>query len=238
MGIIGDIAGLFAGNNNDQVNAILNGLNPEAGASAYTTLGPDPALRAAQMRSLSALQDIAAGRLQPMDQIRQQQAMDAANRNEQGQRGAIMQHMAARGMAGSGAELAAQLAAQQGGANRAYAAGSEAAANANQRALSAIGQSGQMAGNIRGQDWGEAAQRAGALDAMSRFNAGQRVAKAGMQTGALDAQGRRNVAQWTGLGNDVENTAAAAYGAFGGGGGGGYGGMPYADIRGSDGWYD
>lgn len=212
MGLIGDIAGLFAGDNSGQINDLLRNLNPEAGASMYSGIQEDPQLRATQMGTLDALKSIAGGGLRPEDKAAQLEAMDASNRNERGQRGAIMQSMASRGMAGSGNELAAQLANEQGAANRTSMAGTQAAGNASQRALQAIAMRGQMAGNIRGQDFGNAAAKAGAQDAMSKFNAGQRVTKAGMQTGTLWDQGQNDQRRWTQLGNDAGNSLATGFG--------------------------
>lgn len=50
----------------------------------------------------------------------------------------------------------------------------EVAASGRQRALQALMSRGQMAGQMRGQDWQQLSERANATDLMNRFNASQR----------------------------------------------------------------
>ncbi len=78
--------------------------------------------------------------------------------------------MQARGQAGGGAELAAQLQAAQGGSDQASEAGDRIAAMAQERALNAIGQAGQLGGQVRAQDFDVNRLRAAARDEMDRFN--------------------------------------------------------------------
>ena len=73
-------------------------------------------------------------------------------------------------MGGSGAELAAQLANQQGSANRMSATAGNIASEGRQRALQAMMQSGQMAGQMQGADFNRQAQIAQARDQISQFN--------------------------------------------------------------------
>ncbi len=226
MGFLGDIGSLIGGvtggaGDQEKARQILAQLNAEAGPSAFSKIKEDPALRTDQLYSLAALKSIADnGGMRTEDKVAQRQAMDAADARTQMQTGAALQGAAARGMAGGPAELAARLNAQQAGAETNAVAGSNAAADASRRALAAIGQYGTMAGNVRGQDFNTAATTAGATDAMSRFNAGQRVTKAQDQAGLADRQGYRQQQTWqnfgNNIGNDVENTASAAYGKWGG----------------------
>lgn len=216
MGIIGDVAALFGdGGDSEQARRILEQMNAEAGPSAFSKISEDPSLRTDQLSSLSALKSIANGGMRTEDRVAEREAIDAANRNEQAQRQAVLQSMAARGLGGGGLEFASQLQAQQGGANRANDAGSQAAANASRRALQAVGQYGTMAGQVRGQDYDQAARTAQQQDVMSRFNAGQRVQKAGMVSGIIDSQGERARQRWQNVGNDAENIGSAAYGKWG-----------------------
>lgn len=59
----------------------------------------------------------------------------------------------------------------------------EVAASGRQRALQALQARGQMAGQMRGQDWQQLSERANATDLMNRFNASQR---AGFQQNQID----------------------------------------------------
>lgn len=71
-------------------------------------------------------------------------------------------------------ELAQQLAAQQGSADRNSQAGTQAAGQARQRALAAMAAAGQAAGAVRGQDFGENAAKAAAQDEVNKYNTGLR----------------------------------------------------------------
>ncbi len=185
----------------------LRGVKEEAGPSAYENIRSlsDPTLRLAQMGALRQLQETGgAGGLDLGSRVALNQAAADTARRERGSREAILQQMAMRGAGGSGASLAAQLANQQGAAERNAMSGEQAAADARARALAATAQSGELAGGIRGQDWGEASQRAGALDALSRFNASQRLTKGGMiyggQTSDADADAERKKRLFGGAG--------------------------------------
>lgn len=219
-GVGGGLLGLFSddgsGGLSREAREILARMDAEAGGSAYSGLEEDPELRGKQMETLAALKEIADAKgMDTQAKVANRQALDEANANARGQRGAIMQHYGARGMGGSGTELAAQLSSAQSAANANSRFAAQTASDANRRALSALGQYGNMAGSVRGQDWDVASTKASAADAMARFNAGQRVAKAGMQSGVDVKQGQN---QWLSQQADIEalkNTAAAAYGKWG-----------------------
>lgn len=83
--------------------------------------------------------------------------------------GAVQRGMAQRGLAGSGMSFALQNAGAQSATNRANAAGVQEAADARGRYMAALGASGQMAGQMRGQEL-SAMQ---AQDNINMFNARQ-----------------------------------------------------------------
>ena len=68
------------------------------------------------------------------------------------------------------------LSSGQAGVNRGADMASQAAADSRQRYLAALNGLSSQAGAMRGQDFGQAAQRAAAQDAINRFNTGQRSA--------------------------------------------------------------
>lgn len=139
--------------------------------SELKNLSVDPTSRAAEVQALTQMQDVAShGGMDAGARLAETQAVNQANTNEQGQRGAIMQNYAARGVGGAGAELAAQLQASQGDANQAASTGMSSAASAEQRALQAMASSGNIASNLNSQDYGQAAKAAEAQDAINRFN--------------------------------------------------------------------
>jgi hypothetical protein len=169
--------------------------------SEMSKVSTDPRLKDAQMSALQKLQRTAEGGLDVGDKASLQAVKDQATQQEKSQRQAILQNMAARGMAGSGAELASQMSAQQGAADRNARGGLEVAAQAQRRALEAAMQSGQLGGQIRGQDFEEQAQKARAVDAIRQFNAANSIS---MQQRNVD---RNNNAQAANLGNaqDISN---------------------------------
>jgi hypothetical protein len=213
------------------------------GPSAYDSISTDPALRNKQMASLGALDDVVnSGGLRMSDKSQLNDIQQSNAAREQGSRQAISQNMQARGMGGSGMELAQQLAAQQGGADRNAQSSMQIAGNAQDRALQAMISSGQMAGGIRNQDWSQAAEKARANDDINRFNTGtanqfqlanrqnQYDAKAGQAAG-IGSQMNLNSAQaghqqnlWNGIGQaasqGIGQMQNAAMGAFTGGAGG------------------
>lgn len=134
-------------------------------------LSIDPTSREAEVQALTQMQNIGSqGGMDAQARQMQAQAINAANANEQGQRGAIEQNFAARGVGGTGAELAAELQASQGDANQAAASGLSASASAEQRALQAMASAGNMGATLNNQDYGQAAKAAEAQDAINRFN--------------------------------------------------------------------
>ncbi len=193
----------------------LQGINEEAGPSAYEDLRTDPALRNAQIAAARRLaSEGAEGGLGIQSRVALNESAGDMARRERGGREAILQQMAMRGAGGSGASLAAQLQNQQGSADRNAAFGARAAADARQRALAATAQSGEFAGGIRGQDWGEGAQKAGALDALSRFNASQRLTKGGMVYGGRMTNANADAEHWNRLAGGTGYAAGSVYDAW------------------------
>ena len=146
----------------------------------FDNVQADPSIRQKQIDALNQLGDIAENDgITDADRSRLEQIGREEAIRERGQREALLRNAQARGVAGSGLELAQQLAAQQGSADRAALRGTEVSSQAANRAFQALQAQGNMAGSLRSQDFGEAAQRAQAQDAINRFNT-QSVNQAGM----------------------------------------------------------
>lgn len=160
----------------------LEGLNAEQ-------LAPEAA--AAQKNALRQLQQVSekgytAEEQAALNRIQQQSAAQASQ-----QQAALKSQMARRGIAGTGQELAMNLAnLGQQSANQ-YQAGLDVAANAQRRAFQAMQAQGNLGTNVRQQAYGEAERRAMANEERARLRgqAGLNVAnqKAGMQTGAAQS---------------------------------------------------
>lgn len=166
------------------------------GPSAVGEIALDPGYKTAQLRALDELSAIGdAGGLRLSDEAQIEDALSKVRQQERGSREAIMANARERGVAGSGMELAAQLSNQQNSAENAHREGLNVAAMAQDRALQAIMQGGQLAGDIRGQEYGEKLDAARAADEINRFNTTNQI---GMNTRNV---GSRNAAQEYNLGN-------------------------------------
>ena len=134
----------------------------------------DPRLREAQMNALSELQQVGEGGYRLSDKATTEKILGDIAQQERGARGAIEQDMLQRGVYGSGAELASKLSAQQAGAQNAYQQGLGLSAQAQDRALQAIMQGGNLAGTMDQQQFNQQQQIKAAQDAINRMNTGAR----------------------------------------------------------------
>jgi predicted transcriptional regulator YdeE len=136
----------------------------------------DPRLKDAQMGALDALGGIVeSGGMTLADQANMNRLQSQVAQADKGRRDAILQNMQMRGQSGSGLELLAQLQSGQAATTDASQASMDIAGMAQDRALQAIMQGGQLGGQIRGQDFGEQSDVARAQDAINAFNAGNRT---------------------------------------------------------------
>jgi len=140
-------------------------------SNAFNDIVTDPALAGAQKQALSALQQVGTeGGLTAIDKARLQDITNEQNQVARGRNEAIMQQAQQRGMGGSDINTINQLMSEQAAADRASQQGTDVAAEAQARALQALIQAGQTAGDIRAQDYGEQANKAGAQNAIDLFN--------------------------------------------------------------------
>lgn len=141
------------------------------GNSNLSSVTTDPRLRSAQLDALSGLQDVfKSGGLNYTDKARLAEIAGQNEAAERGSREAILQNARARGIGGSGIELASQMGSQQASAGRRNMEGLNVAADAEARALQAMLSAGNLGGSIRSQDYSEQAKAAEAQDAINRFN--------------------------------------------------------------------
>lgn len=164
------------------------------GESQVAQIKEDPVLRGMQMEALQTLAQRGKTGLSPEDRAALNQVRGEVQRDIEAKRQQILQNMQARGMGGSGAELAMQIAASQEGADRASEESDRLAAIASQNALQAMSQYGNMAGNVRSQDFNVDQARASAEDEFNRFNVQNQQGVQSRNVGA------RNEAQQMNLG--------------------------------------
>lgn len=143
----------------------------KAGLSAYTQIKEDEQVRNSQISALEQLSNVAGGGLRPEDkaafnQMKQQTAVESEGKMQQ-----IGQSFQQRGMGGAGAELANKLISAQEGTNRLSSEGDDIAAEASKRALEALSNQANVAGQVRSQDYQKSSDMAAAKDRISQFNA-------------------------------------------------------------------
>lgn len=159
-------------------------------ASAYEQM--DPSTRDAQMGALADLQEVVDTRgMDPQAKAALYQLQGDISAQERGAREAILQNAAARGISGSGLELASNLANEQGAATRLANQGFQTAADANARKLAAI----QGVGQLGGQVWGQDAQAAAAQNAINQFNAANRQATENQNVGWRNQAQSQNLSE-------------------------------------------
>jgi len=218
-------------------NVLREIMAQEQQQSELANYNADPGMVQAQRSALGALQaQYEGGGYNAQDKANVARARLEAGREAQAGRQSVLASAQARGALGSGDVLASLLLGQQSAADQSAMAGMDAAAAASGRAQNAAAGMGQMAGNMRNQDFGEQQGRAQAMDAINRFNAEQRQntnvynmnnrqqnfsnrmqlsgarnnARQGQAQG-FDASAGRTEGMWTGIGAGV-GQGAGAYG--------------------------
>jgi hypothetical protein len=140
--------------------------------TAQDDIAIDLRLKDAQLRALGKLSEIAQnGGMSAQEKAELSRIQNDAATADRGRRESILTNMAARGQSGSGNDLLAQLQSSQAATDRQAQQGLDVAGMAQSRALQALQQQGQMAGSIRGQEYGEQSDAARARDAIQQFNA-------------------------------------------------------------------
>jgi hypothetical protein len=173
--------------------------NYETQDSLLSDINVDPRLQDNQMAALASLQGIIDnGGMSLKEQAQMQKLQGDVASADKGRRDAILQNMQARGQSGGGLELLAQMQSSQAATDRASQGGLDAAAMAQERALSAIMQQGNMSGQMRDQSFGEQSQQASAQDAINKFNTQNK-----MNTSQFNAGVNNNASQFN-AGNTLD----------------------------------
>lgn len=222
----------------DQAMQIIQSAMDDAGnidvptlSQLVQTLGPseagavtsDPRLGAAQDQSLAALQNVASsGGLTASDKAVLNRTTNKAARVGASANADIINSMRARGVGGSGAEFAMRQANAASAADRANQSGLDVAGMAQDRALNAMIQGGNLAGDMRRQGFDEKFRAAQARDMINEYNARARAAgvrdRFGMGMDKLGMKNQARGAQATALNNRASATQAMFGGASQGAG--------------------
>lgn len=163
----------------------------------------NPETFSAQMQALQSLQQLgASGGMTAQDKANLNQIQTQLGNQEAQNRAATIQNMQQRGMGGSGAELAAMLSGSQQAQQEAANQGFNVAGQAQARALQAIQGAGQLGQGIESQQFGEAAGKAAAQNAINQWNTANQQNVAGQNVQ------RNNYAQERNLNNQQQLNAA------------------------------
>lgn len=137
------------------------------GRPAGADVQGDPQAELAQRDALLRLQEVSRSGYDDIDRAAMNRTMNEAGQQERSNREAVLAHLDP----GSGAAISARLQAQQSAANRENQSALDIAAEGRKRALSALGQYGNLSSTMRNQGFNENAHRADSMDAISKFNA-------------------------------------------------------------------
>lgn len=140
------------------------------GPSAVSGIQEDGSLRNAQMQALQQMQQAGQTGFTAQDQLNNQRMQNSVNADNQSRQASILQGAQQRGESGSGAALAAQLLASQGGSNNESEQGLQLAAQGNNARMQALSQAAGLGGQLRAQDFGVNQAKASAADQFQRFN--------------------------------------------------------------------
>lgn len=188
------------------LNESMGEYNPEmesyidAGESSLSGIEQDPRLRNVQLQALDYLSEVGQTGLTAADRAALNEIRRSAQNEAQAQQNQVVQSMAQRGIGGSGVELASRLNAAQSVGDRMSRESDALARQAQERAMNAILQQSQLAGNMDSADFNRAAQIAQAQDAMNKFNTQnqqslqQRNVSARNQAQAQNLQERQRIA--------------------------------------------
>jgi hypothetical protein len=140
------------------------------GPTAQNNIAVNPKYNEYTMSALQKMADVQQNGLPEADRAQLQALLGQASQQNASQQKAILENRAARGMGGSGDELAAQLAASQGGANQASQQAMQLAALAAQRKLDATSGLANLANTAGNTDYSRQANLANATDVINQFN--------------------------------------------------------------------
>jgi hypothetical protein len=166
-------------------------LYQEKAPEEVKNLVDSPAMQQAQYKALGQLQEVADKGLGEADRLAAIEAQNAMQMQQRRGTESALQDLAARGRLGGGTEMRARIGAGQQAAEMGRGMGSDLQRQAIQNRLNAITQSGNLAGEIRGQNVDTSRQ---AAEIINRYNLANRQLSA--QTGLQNAQMQNQANLW------------------------------------------
>lgn len=175
-------------------------------SNAFNNIKTDPSLTGAAKQALGQLQQIGTqGGMTAIDRAQLQDITNQTNQLAQSRNASVLQNAQQRGIGGSGLELANELSNEQNAANMASNAGTQVAANAQQRALQAIQAAGGLGQSLESQAYGEQANKAQAQNAIDLFNTNTANATNLYNTGTANQAQAQNLANAQNIANTNTN---------------------------------
>jgi hypothetical protein len=165
----------------------------QLGPSAMGGIQTDPRLVQAQMSALNQLSQTGQMGMSPAEAAALNMAQQNAAAQAEAKSRQIQDDFARRGMGGSGAELASRLSNAQNSAQMLANNSNQVAQSAQQNALQAISQSGNLAGQINNQQFGQQADIARAKDYINQFNLQNSQNVANTNVGLSNQANQRNL---------------------------------------------
>lgn len=170
--------------------------------NAYNDINLSPEAAMAQQDALAKLKSVSDAKgMTPQMQAQLTEALDRVATETRGTNASILDQMAQRGIPTS---LMAQAAMQEEagtGARNANLAATNAAGQAEQNAINAMMNEGNLATTMRGQEYSQAADKAAAENAMRQWNAGASNVASENNANRIQAANAYN----TGMGQDISN---------------------------------
>lgn len=171
-------------------------LNPEAlSDTELADILRNEEMRQAQLDVLRQYQEMGTEGLSAIDRAALSEIQNEIAMRERGQREAILQNMAQRGLSGSGQELAASLAASQQATTDASMQGMRQAAMAQANRQAALERIANLSGGLEQTDFEREALKARAQDVINQFNVQNRNLAQSQNLAALQAIRDANIAE-------------------------------------------
>lgn len=181
------------------------------GPTEFAKIQSDPALKQAQMQALNKLQTVSdRGGFMAEDQAALNRITNTNARAANSRNANATEAMESRGIAGGGAEFAMRQANNASANDQDNQKGLDLAGMAQKRAMDAILARGNMAGDMRNQDYGEKARAAQAQDQINQYNAGAK-SKVDSYNAGLSQQNYENEMGKLGAQNAARGNMANSY---------------------------
>lgn len=176
------------------------------GNTAYNDISANPDYSVAKDQSLGSLDSIiSGGGLTDADRANIQSDRTANSTADRGRREAILQNAQASGMAGGGNQLLAQLSSSQAATNANNQNDLTVQGQAQQNALSAIQNKGNLANTYQTADYDQANKVASASDSLNQFNASNSLQNNQFNAAAKTQQNASNTANSQAISNANKN---------------------------------